>query len=101
MPLKLLLMELKTVPILGPRIIRTAMTTRATRVRINAYSTRPWPRFRLAIVDIRNFEGTFPVGVAKYDGSVRFSFTSLGLWAIRRNATSIALFALRINAFKN
>jgi len=94
-------MELKTFPILGPRIISTAITTRPTRVRINEYSTRPWALLTLAIVDMKNFGCTFPDGEAKYDGSVRFSFTSLGLWAIRRNATSIALFALRINAFKN
>jgi hypothetical protein len=27
----------------GPRINKTAITTTATKTRINAYSTRPWP----------------------------------------------------------
>jgi hypothetical protein len=27
----------------GPRIIKTAITTTATKTRIKAYSTKPWP----------------------------------------------------------
>jgi hypothetical protein len=38
-----LLTLLNTLPIMGPRIINTAMTTMATRTRISAYSTSPWP----------------------------------------------------------
>jgi hypothetical protein len=30
-------------PIVGPKIVRAAITTTATKTRINAYSTRPWP----------------------------------------------------------
>jgi hypothetical protein len=30
-------------PIVGPKIVRTAITTTATKTRINAYSTKPWP----------------------------------------------------------
>ena len=33
----------KTLPMIGPSSIRTAMTTIATKTRINAYSTSPWP----------------------------------------------------------
>jgi len=40
---RLLLRELKTLPIIGPRIINTAKTTITTKTRIRAYSTRPWP----------------------------------------------------------
>ena len=36
-------MELKVLPILGPSKVMTAMTTMATRARMIAYSTRPWP----------------------------------------------------------
>ncbi|MCK6567336.1 MAG: hypothetical protein HUU12_10060 [Anaerolineales bacterium] len=41
--LRLSLMVLKTLPMIGPRIMRTAITTMATKTRINAYSTKPWP----------------------------------------------------------
>jgi hypothetical protein len=33
----------KTLPMIGPRISKTAITTTATKTRINAYSTKPWP----------------------------------------------------------
>jgi len=38
-----LLMVENTFPILGPRMVKAAITTIATKTRINAYSTRPWP----------------------------------------------------------
>src|SRR6188474_1387994 len=38
-----LLILLKTLPITGPRMVRAAITTIATKTRINAYSTRPCP----------------------------------------------------------
>ena len=38
---RLLLIALKVLPIIGPRIMRAAITTIATITRINAYSTRP------------------------------------------------------------
>src|SRR5574341_779581 len=38
-----LAMVLKVLPILGPSKRITAITTMATRARIIAYSTRPWP----------------------------------------------------------
>jgi hypothetical protein len=41
--LRLELIWLKTPPMIGPRIIKAAITTMATKTRINAYSTRPWP----------------------------------------------------------
>jgi hypothetical protein len=41
--LRLLLMVLKVLPIIGPRIMRAAITTIATNTRIKAYSTNPWP----------------------------------------------------------
>jgi hypothetical protein len=34
---------LKTLPMIGPRTNKAAITMIATRTRINAYSTRPWP----------------------------------------------------------
>jgi hypothetical protein len=34
---------LKTFPIAGPNNARTTITTTATKTRINAYSTKPWP----------------------------------------------------------
>ena len=37
------LILLKIFPILGPRMVKVAITTMATKTRINAYSTRPWP----------------------------------------------------------
>jgi hypothetical protein len=37
------LILVKTLPMIGPRISNTAITTTATKTRINAYSTRPWP----------------------------------------------------------
>jgi hypothetical protein len=37
------LILVKTLPMIGPRINKTAITTTATKTRINAYSTRPWP----------------------------------------------------------
>jgi hypothetical protein len=40
---RLLLIFEKTLPMIGPSSIRTAMTTIATKTRINAYSTSPWP----------------------------------------------------------
>ena len=36
-------MSLKTLPMIGPRTIKAAITTIATKTRISAYSTRPWP----------------------------------------------------------
>ena len=39
--LRLELILLKIAPILGPRIIKAAITTIATKTRIKAYSTRP------------------------------------------------------------
>jgi len=39
--------RLNTLPIWGPRRVRIAITTIATRTRINAYSTNPWPSSRL------------------------------------------------------
>jgi hypothetical protein len=33
----------KTLLIMGPSIAKTAITTTATKTRINAYSTKPWP----------------------------------------------------------
>src|SRR5512143_1385168 len=36
-------MVLNVLPIMGPRIISAAKTTMATKTRIRAYSTRPWP----------------------------------------------------------
>jgi hypothetical protein len=39
---KLELILVKTLPIIGPRISKTAITTTATKTRINAYSTKPW-----------------------------------------------------------
>jgi hypothetical protein len=41
--LRLELSLLKTLPMIGPRIMRDAITTMATKTRINAYSTKPWP----------------------------------------------------------
>ena len=38
-----LLMVLKVLPIFGPSKRMTAITTMATRARMIAYSTRPWP----------------------------------------------------------
>src|SRR5450759_5009194 len=38
-----LLILLNTLPMTGPRIIKTAITTTATKTRIKAYSTKPWP----------------------------------------------------------
>src|SRR5258706_14295793 len=42
-PDRLELIWLKTLPMIGPRTIRAAITTMATKTRIKAYSTRPWP----------------------------------------------------------
>jgi len=39
----LLTIWLNTLPIAGPRTDKMTMITMATRTRINAYSTRPWP----------------------------------------------------------
>ena len=36
-------MVLNVLPMIGPRIIRAAITTMATKTRISAYSTKPWP----------------------------------------------------------
>jgi hypothetical protein len=36
-------MLLNALPMMGPRIMSAAKTTIATKTRINAYSTRPWP----------------------------------------------------------
>jgi hypothetical protein len=36
-------MVLNVLPIIGPKIIKAAITTMATRTRIKAYSTNPWP----------------------------------------------------------
>src|ERR1700690_2796421 len=41
--LRLLLMVEKVLPMIGPRIMRAAITTMATKTRIRAYSTKPWP----------------------------------------------------------
>jgi hypothetical protein len=38
-----LIIVLNTFPIAGPRRARITITTIATKTRINAYSTRPWP----------------------------------------------------------
>ena len=38
-----MLVLLNTFPITGPRMVKAAITTIATKTRINAYSTRPWP----------------------------------------------------------
>ena len=35
------LIVLNVLPMIGPRIIRAAITTMATKTRINAYSTKP------------------------------------------------------------
>jgi hypothetical protein len=40
---KLLIIWLNTFPIAGPSSVRIAITTTATKTRINAYSTRPCP----------------------------------------------------------
>jgi hypothetical protein len=42
--LRLELSWLNTFPMIGPRIMRAAITTMAISTRIKAYSTRPWPR---------------------------------------------------------
>ena len=42
-PDRLELISLKTLPMIGPRTIKAAITTIATKTRISAYSTRPWP----------------------------------------------------------
>jgi hypothetical protein len=42
-PVRELLILLNTLPMTGPRINKTAITTTATKTRIKAYSTRPWP----------------------------------------------------------
>src|SRR5258706_441219 len=42
-PDRLELIWLKTLPMIGPRTIRAAITTMATKTRIRAYSTSPWP----------------------------------------------------------
>src|SRR5258706_16420298 len=42
-PDRLELIWLKTLPMIGPRTIRAAITTMATKTRISAYSTSPWP----------------------------------------------------------
>jgi hypothetical protein len=36
-------MVLNVLPMIGPRIIKAAITTMATKTRISAYSTKPWP----------------------------------------------------------
>jgi hypothetical protein len=41
--LRLELSVLKTLPMIGPRIMSAAITTMATKTRISAYSTRPCP----------------------------------------------------------
>jgi hypothetical protein len=41
--MRLLFTVLNALPIWGPRIIRTAITTMAIKTRIKAYSTNPWP----------------------------------------------------------
>ena len=41
--LRLLLTVLNELPMTGPSINKAAITTMATRTRINAYSTKPWP----------------------------------------------------------
>jgi len=42
-PDRLELISLKTLPMMGPRTIKAAITTMATKTRMRAYSTRPWP----------------------------------------------------------
>ena len=37
------LILVKTLPTMGPSRVKTAITTTATKTRINAYSTKPWP----------------------------------------------------------
>src|SRR6266487_2999466 len=51
---KELLIVLNVLPILGPSNRMTAMTTMATRARMIAYSTRPWP-FSLGANNIITF----------------------------------------------
>ena len=36
-------MVLNVLPMIGPRIISAAITTMATKTRMSAYSTKPWP----------------------------------------------------------
>jgi hypothetical protein len=40
---RLLFTVLNALPRVGPNINKAAKTTMATKTRINAYSTRPWP----------------------------------------------------------
>jgi len=51
---RLLLIELKALPMVGPRTIKTAMTIIATKTRIKAYSIKPWP-FSLGVNNIAIF----------------------------------------------
>ena len=51
---RLELMVLNTLPMMGPRIIKAAITTIATKTRIKAYSTKPWP-FSLGENNMINF----------------------------------------------
>jgi len=41
--LRLLLIVLNVLPMSGPRTNKAAITIMATRTRISAYSTKPWP----------------------------------------------------------
>ena len=58
------LMLLNVFPIIGPRRVKAAITTIATKTRINAYSTRPWP-FSLGANNMGYFllSSEFPVRV--------------------------------------
>ena len=40
---RLLFTVLNALPMIGPIINKAAITTMATKTRINAYSTKPWP----------------------------------------------------------
>ncbi len=61
--------RLKTSPICGPSCNKMAITTMATRTKINAYSTRPCPSSCL-----RNFLNIFLDMAAKRQGSHTCSF---------------------------
>src|SRR5512140_3485233 len=67
---RLVLMVLNVLPMIGPRIIRAAITTMATRTRINAYSTSPWP-FSLGANNMGL--SSFPLSIVSYlqDGELR------------------------------
>ena len=62
-------MALNTLPMIGPSNIKTAMTTMATRTRINAYSTKPWPfSFGANIMGITSFLRDYVQTPCLHDG---------------------------------